>query len=203
MSSHSFSATTKKDRIISLLGHGISPTVVASAVGVDPSYVSQLLELPEVQEAVSLARSQSIEENLSIDSTIKQVEKAAVERLKNQLIFARTPLETARIFQILNSARRHAEETSHNGRVSESGAITITLPATAVSQLGIRLNSSSQIIEVDGKTMAPMPSKSLSSLSDSKLKLANAAKVEDAIAKVEKTISDIDDLYLNGVRCVI
>lgn len=201
---------SKKDRIISLLGQGISATVVAAHVDVDPSYVSQLLESPDVKELIAVARSKSLEQDLAIDDSIKSTEKMAIDKLKQQMVFSRTPLETARIFQILNGARRHAEEVGKS-RASDTGeAVVISLPVAAVRQLGIQLNSSNQIVEIEGRTMAPMPSKVLPSLRKTTVEEINNRMLtqdSDRAAVKLDTIqtSKVKDfeVILDGVPCVI
>ena len=53
-------STTVEDKIIELLGRGYSQTVVASAVGCDDSYISQLMAKEEVRNQVATLRLQHV-----------------------------------------------------------------------------------------------------------------------------------------------
>lgn len=152
-------STSTRDRIVAYLGQGIAPSIVATSCGVTPAYVSQLLELPDVREEVAGLRVKKLEEALEVDSTIEKIEKAALRQVELKLPFVKTAGEAAKIFATLNSAKKKAAGTDQNSDAMAAQQVTITVPRAAA--ISFRLNETNQVIEVEGRTMAPLPSKAL------------------------------------------
>lgn len=171
-------STSTRDRIISYLGKGIQHSVVASSCGVTTSYISQLLELPEVREAIALARAGELESALEADSSIERVEKAALRMVEQKLPFVKNASEAAAIFAKLNGAKRKATATDQASDSMAVDQVTITIPRGA--SIHFKLNETNQVIEVEGRTMAPLPSRSLPDLQ--KARLAARDSVTDLIA---------------------
>jgi hypothetical protein len=78
---------------------------------------------------------------------------------------------------MLNSAKKHA--VPDNARPGELGAQMVTLVLPKAAAVQILMNSSNQVTEVNGRSMATLPSRALPALS------AERAAVSDALAKKE------------------
>lgn len=154
--------TAIRDRIISLVGQGVSQALVAEATGVTPSYVSQLLQQPDVSAEVAAIRAESLEGDIAQDKAIDSAETAALKLLAQKMVFAK-PGELAGIFGTLNKARRRAliPETADTAGV---GALNVTIVLPKQAAISLTMNSESQVIEVDGRTLAPLPSRELPKL---------------------------------------
>src|SRR6478609_1276475 len=147
------------DRIIQLLKHGIPPSAVAKAVGCDPSYISQLMADENIREEVSLARVNDVEKGVTVDSQIKNIEEKALQRLDDLVAYVSKPTELLRIFEVMNTAKKRTEEITGLNQQSTAPLVNITISQHAA--VALRISSDNQVVEVDGRSMATLPSKQL------------------------------------------
>jgi hypothetical protein len=152
-----------RDQIIGLLGAGVSQTVAASAAGVSDGYVSQLLKEDGVLQEIALKRASVVSDAIEMDTTIQRAEKRALEKVVSMIPMARSLGEATKAFQVLNGARKHAEG-SILPEAAGVQAVTILLPRAA--NIMIQMDSRQNIVEVAGKSIAPMPSKLLPKLAE-------------------------------------
>ena len=160
-------SSSTRDRIISYLGQGIQASVVATSCGVTPAYVSQMLEIPEVREEIAKLQAGKLEHALEVDARIESVESLALKMVKDKLPFVRSAVEAAKIFATLNSAKRKSVNSSTDADVLAGQQVTIIVPRGAA--MNFKLNSSNQVVEVDGRAMAPLPSRALPALQKARL----------------------------------
>lgn len=170
-----------RERLLGLLAAGVSQTVAAAAVGVTDAYVSQLLDSQEFRDALSLKRVARLEQSVEHDDTIESAEKKALDTVVSKLPFVRSATEAARIFQILNSAkRRNSQDVDKTPEQLQQ--VAIVLPKAA--QVHIQVNTLNQVIDVAGRSMAPLPSSALPALAASRSK--DAERAEQLLSQVEK-----------------
>jgi hypothetical protein len=150
-----------RDKIINFLSQGVSQAVAASAAGVSPSYVSQLLKEPEVLEEISKARAGQLQEDLETEKVLQAAERKALRAVVDKLPHVRHAVDAARVFQVLNGARR-SREVSREEEVDRGNVVTLVLPKAA--NVMIQMNAANQIVAVDGESTAPLPSRVLPSL---------------------------------------
>jgi hypothetical protein len=185
-----------RDKLLSLLAADVSASSAALACGCTDSYVSQLLQDEDFSRRLVILRSVKLERALAHDEKLEAVESKALAQVAAKLPFTRGPLEAARIYQILNNAKKHA--TPGTG-ADATGAqqVTIVLPRAAAVQ--IQLNSSNQVIDVNGRSMAPLPSRALPAIA-----AENEQKRKDA-ARATALLNAIstDTVTINGVERVI
>lgn len=165
-----------KEKLLGLLAAGVSQTSAALAIGVSDGYVSQLLDDPIFSGLLSQKRVDKLENAVAFDTSLAKVEERALKALDTKLAFVRNPLEAARIFQILNTAKQRTQLTGATAEALGAQQVTIVLPKAASVQ--ISMNSSNQVIEVQGRSMATLPSRALPALA------------QDIIAKQKKLDSD-------------
>ena len=159
-----------KEQIIELLGKGLTATQVAMAVGCDDSYISQLLADPDTKTAVETKRATNLTHYVEHDSRVDKAEEAALERMENLLPFVTKPSEAARIFSVLNGAKRRAATA---GPASSAPARTVTLQLPESSSISFTLSHDKQVIEIEGRSLATMPAKNLAQ----RLEQRNAARL--------------------------
>lgn len=163
-------ADPTRARLFALLSTGIPPGAAARAVGVTPSYVSQLLAEDEsFAEAVAVARVKTLEEDVSHDNTVKSVEAKSLKLISDRLGQVKSAMDAARIFQILNNSKRRTEEAAVD-KLDNTPTVSVTLniPAAAASLVTAR-NSQGEIIEIGGRSLATAPA---SKIADIRSKLA-------------------------------
>jgi hypothetical protein len=206
-----------RDRVISLLGQGYSQSVVASACGVSASWVSQLVTEPDVHEEVMRLRTGQLTERVEADKTLDGLEARALKLVGDKMAFVRSPMEAAKIYATLNKATRKTATNSPENDSNSVQSVTITLPRAAAA-IHIQLNQNNQVIEVEGRSMATLPSRALPSLASSRAELlmaddvlteaeatqhrlqyADAVKANVVLDNVQKEL----EVMIGGVRCVI
>lgn len=154
--------TSTRDKIIGYAAKGINPGIIASSCGVTPAYVSQLLELQDVRDEIALLKSGELEEAIAADSNLEQLERSALQQVKAKLPFVRTAMEAVKIASTLNGMKRKAVAGDQSQDVLAAQQVIITVPRGAA--LHFRTNENNQVIEVEGRAMAPLPSKALPDL---------------------------------------
>jgi hypothetical protein len=145
-----------EDKIVELLGAGVSQKVVADSVGVDPSYVSQLMAREDVAARVAELRAVRATQFVEHDSNIESLEKQALERMAKLLPLQSDIMKITRVFQVLNGARKSMEHGVGAQAAAPGAIVSITLPEAA--QVHFRLTADKQVVEIEGRSMVPMPS---------------------------------------------
>jgi hypothetical protein len=157
-------STSLREKIIKYLAQDIQQSVVASSCGVTPAYISQLLDLPEVRDEINLLRSARLDTAITHDSNLDKLETRALEMVEGKLPYVKTAIEAVKIAQALNSMKRKNTASDPNSDAVSAQQVTITVPRGA--SLLFKMNENNQVIEVEGRTMAPLPSKALSGLQE-------------------------------------
>lgn len=149
---------TMKDKIKQLLGLNLPNNVVASAVGVSESYISQLLSEESFAKEVSELRIVSLSESAERDQAYNKIEDALLEKVQEQLdngmFGAANPRLILQALQVVNSAKRRSAPQELHSQMSRPVA-TLILPIAIAAKFVI--DSKSQVVEVEGETMATMP----------------------------------------------
>ncbi len=142
------------DRLLELLGAGLSASVAASAVGVTPGYVSQLMEEEDFRLEVQIRRAGKAQAAIAVDESWDSVEKQAIDRMKQMMPMITKPADLIKIAEIANRAKRTARELEG----ADGGAaptVSFTIPAGA--EVHFQMNSSSQVIQIDGRSTEALP----------------------------------------------
>lgn len=175
-----------QEKLLGFLAAGASQTAAALACGVSSGYVSQLLDAPEFTEALSLKKAETLQETISHDNSIFSLEKRALTAVADRLPLVRNAMEAAKIFQIINGAKRAAALNGENARTESLGAqqVTIVLPKAAAVQ--IAFNTTNQVTEINGRSMATLPSRALPKLSAETVAIKEKLAIADATAAADK-----------------
>jgi transcriptional regulator with XRE-family HTH domain len=152
---------TNKEQIIALLSQGISAAQVAAAVGVSESYISQLRSDPEISDLITTSGTAKLEAAALFDSSLERAELMALEKIEKNLPFANMGQAMA-AFRILNSARKRSDAIATPADQSTNITVNLTLPASAAARYVV--NTSNEIVEVEGQTMITATAKSLDNL---------------------------------------
>lgn len=149
-----------KDKIQQLLGQGLSTEIVASAVGCEPSYVSQLMGDEEFAAKVTSMRAASLLANTRRDDKIGDIEEKLVDRLADLvdggLIYkARDVLHAAAVVNRMQRRGAGAPQHLH----MQQTVVQLNLPAVALSKFVT--TPKGEVIEADGQTLVTMPAHQL------------------------------------------
>lgn len=153
------------ERIKELLGSGLSNEVVANAVGVTPSYISQLMADTEFSAEVVAKRTQTLTGATVRDRSWDGIEDRLLEKLSsnvdNGLIYKTTDL--LRALSVVNGAKRRGAQ--QNGSITmNKTVVTLTMPTVVLHNY--KKNHNGEVIEVSNengetKTLVTMPAMAL------------------------------------------
>ena len=150
----------KEQRIKEMLGSGLSSETVASAIGVTPSYVSQLLANETFYDEVVELRSKSQMAHTIRDVSIDSLEDKLIDTLHTMVDDGRfiKPGEALMAFRVINGAHRRGEKVRQS-TPSSGQVVNLTIPVAVKTHISI--NSKGEVIEVNGQTLVTMPSQQL------------------------------------------
>lgn len=188
-----------REKLLGLLAAGVSQGSAALAVGVTDGYVSQLLQDESFSALLTERRGVSLVTAIAHDSRVESVEAKALHAVEQKLPFVRNAMEAARIFQILNSSKKRLQVSGSQAESLGAQQVTIVLPKAAAVQ--ITMNSINQVIEVQGRSMATLPSRSLPSLAADVVEKKRITDESKAATLLESmaTVSTV----INGVERVL
>lgn len=159
-----------RDKIIEMLGKGISATQVASAVGCDDSYISQLLSEEGVTEQVTNLKADHFSRYVEQDQIADDAEAEALAKVASLIPFITRPAEAVRVYSVLNAAKRRTVDSLNQ---ANAVAQTITLDLPESSRVRFTITPDKQVVEIEGRSMTTMPAKSLAA----RLEQRNAARL--------------------------
>lgn len=171
-----------KERIIEMLGQGLSATQVASAVGCDDSYISQLISDEDVSRQIQELRAENFSKYVEQDKFLDDAEARALEKVSSLVGFISKPAEAVRVFGILNAAKRRTVDQVNQ---QQAVAQTVSLDLPAAARVRFTLTHDKQVIEIEGRSMTTMPAKNLAA----RLEQRNASRLLDM--QVPATILDV------------
>lgn len=168
---------TQQEKIFRLLGQGISQRQVADAIGVDESYISQLMAIDENAEKVRALKLAALSDRNNRDSRLDGLEDALIDRLeqdvKNNPVAFRNAMERVRALQMVNGMKRRGimindADDLNNGNQK---TLTLTLPASIINKISkmsvnidIETDINNQIIKAGNQDLITLQSKNIDSL---------------------------------------
>ncbi len=155
--------TSTEERALALLGQGFSAEVVASAVGVSPSRISQLLSQAEFASKVSELRYNNLAEHTVRDSKYDKLEDKLLDKLDSSLLFMSRPTEIARVLQAVNGAKRRGS-SAPEALVEQKEVVKLVMP-TIVNQK-FTLNINGQVIQAGTQELVTVQSGNMKKLLD-------------------------------------
>lgn len=149
-----------KRKIQELLGTGLSNDVVASAVGCDTSYISQLMANEEFASAVVAMRTLSLTANSARDKSIDSIEDALLNKLKELVDTDQfyKPNDVLRAVAVVNAAKRRGV-AAHESLTVNQTVVNLMIPIQVVQTF--TTNTQGEVVEVEGQTLVTMPAHTL------------------------------------------
>lgn len=145
-------------QIQDLLGTGLSPEVVASAVGCTESYVSQLMSDEAFAAIVIEKRSKALTKNNERDLSIDELEDKTIRKLNQVIDMVHKPMELMHLFKAINSAKRRGIQPQHQATQRQQ-VVVLAIPERVKSQF--RLSANREIIDHGEQTLVTMDSQTL------------------------------------------
>lgn len=149
-----------QEKIQEMLGAGLTQSQVAHAVGVDESYISQLMTDEEFVRTVQELRSEKASAFIEHDGRIDTMEQAALARISESIPFMK-PMDALKTFQTLNSAKRKTG-LNHGVQQVPSQIAILNLPENA--SVVFQLSTDNQVVSVEGRSVATLPSSNVTAM---------------------------------------
>lgn len=153
-----------KDKIKELLGAGLEIRTVASAVGVVPHYISELMADPLFAEEVALLKIKSLTEATERDKKLNTLEDEFIDKLNEVKDLMFKPNEVLRALAMINKMDRRGVPADVNLSGSRDQVVQLDIPSVLIQQhitQNIVLNTQGEVVEVAGQTMVSMPAHQL------------------------------------------
>jgi hypothetical protein len=151
--------TAQEEKLIELLGWGITQIAAANALGISDSRVSQLMAKPEFANRVSAAKIVNLESGVSRDKNYDSLEDKLLEKLNFSLDALDKPMQIIRAIQVINAAKRTKTDTNSTYQ-GLANIVNITLPTQVINNLLIS-QQNNQVLAIEGKELTPMNSAQL------------------------------------------
>lgn len=179
----STTTTTTESRALSLLGQGLGPEVVAAAVGVSTSRISQLLSTPEFSAKVAELRYESLAKHNTRDAAYDALEDTLIEKLKDLLPYMMRPMEVLKSIQVINAAKRRGASAPEHITAQQT-VVQLVMPTQILQSFTTNINN--QVIKAGAQELVTIQSGSMNKMLDT---LRGNRNVDDANSKRIPTAS--------------
>lgn len=159
-------ATTTEERALTLLGSGVTPEQVASALGVTVSRISQLLSDPEFTARVAELRFEALNKHNERDSRYDTMEDRLLTKLEDLLPLMMRPMEVLKSIQIINAAKRRGQSAPEQ-TINQQTVVSIVMPVSIVNKFVTNINN--QVIKAGTQDLLTIQSGQLLKSSAPKL----------------------------------
>lgn len=152
--------TSTEERALALLGQGLGAEVVASAVGVSPSRISQLISDPEFAAKVAELRFAHLVKHNARDEKYDKLEDKLLDKMENLIPFMMKPFEVLKAIAVINGAKRRGISTPEQISGQQT-VIPLTLPTAILqnfSAKNIQVNIHNQVIKAGEQELVTVQS---------------------------------------------
>ena len=171
--------TSTEDRALSLLGQGLGPEVVAAAVGVSTSRISQLLSTPEFSQKVAELRYESLAKHNQRDNAYDKMEDSLLEKLKDCLPFMMRPMEILKAIQVINAAKRRGSSAPESITAQQT-VVQLVMPTQILQSFTTNINN--QVIKAGQQDLVTVQSSNMDKLLEGVKNVRNANQSGGSLA---------------------
>lgn len=158
--------TSTESRALSLLGQGIGPEMVASAIGVSVSRISQLLSDPNFAAEVAELRFRALAKHNERDSAYDSLEDELVQKMKDCLPLMYKPFEILKAIQIINAAKRRGSSAPESITAQQT-VVQLLMPTQIFNNFTkqeITVNVNNQVVKAGEQDLVTIQSSSMDRL---------------------------------------
>lgn len=138
-----------KERALVMLGNGAPAAIVAQALGVTESAISQMLADEEFAKQVSDLRYKNLTRQTALDDRYTALEEKLVEKVEKLLPLMTKPRDVVATLTAINNTKRRGAQVTSQG-VQGSSVVSLTIPVTIAHKFVSNVNN--QVIEVQDDT---------------------------------------------------
>lgn len=153
------SATSTEERALVLLGQGIGPEIVAAAVGVSVSRISQLVSDPEFAAAIADLRFKNLSKHNERDNRYDALEDTLLEKLEALTPMMFKPGEVVNALTRINAAKRRGSSTPES-ILGTKEVVALTMPISVIQQFNqnFSVNVHNQVIKAGEQDLVTVQS---------------------------------------------
>lgn len=171
-----------ESRALTLLGQGLSISVVASALGVTESTISQLLSNPAFSSEVKNRKFAALARHNTIDENYDKMETALQKKLHEVIPMMFKPREILQAIQIINGAKRRGMP-SHDTNPGQGAVVPIIMPTIITQKFVTNINQ--QVIQAGSQDLTTLPSSEISKLASKPPALQLSSPNQEGIYDVQ------------------
>lgn len=186
MSNHSLTAQTTDKKALQLLGSGALPSQVAAALGVDPSYISQLLADSEFSRQVTEIRFNALIEHNLRDKSLDSLEDQLIKKLGDIIPYMHKPSEIIHAFTRINQAKRRGSSAPEQ-TIQQQTIINLNLPTQILQHFAV--NAQNQVIRAGQQDLITVQSGRMPQLINQLPALKDSRDVETIPSRAETVTS--------------
>jgi len=158
--------TSTESRALSLLGQGLGAEIVASAVGVTVSRISQLLSDPNFSAQVAQLRYENLAKHNQRDNKYDAMEDELLDRMKDLIPMMFKPFEVLKAIQIINQAKRRGA-SAPDAIVAQQTVVQLVMPTQIFNNFtkqDIQVNINNQVVQAGTQKLITVQSASMEKL---------------------------------------
>ena len=174
--------TSVEDRALSLLGAGVVADSVASALGVSPSYISQLLSNDAFATKVATIRYENLQKHNVRDDSYDSLEDQLLVKLQQQLPLMMKPETILRAIATINGAKRRGQ-TAPDSIINNTNIVQLVLPQVITEKFAVNIDN--QVTRAGSQELHTIPSGNL------------LKQVEERQAARQNLLDDSGEVSLN------
>lgn len=157
----STTTTSTESRALTLLGQGLGPEVVAAAVGVSASRISQLLSDPAFAAQVAELRYNNLAKHNDRDNKYDILEDTLVKKLEDCLPFMMRPMEILKSIQVINAAKRRGS-SAPEAITAQQTVVQLVIPTQIIQSFTTNINN--QVIKAGEQDLVTIQSNAMSKM---------------------------------------
>lgn len=148
-----------KEAVAELVAYGIPNTQIGDAFGVTGQYIANLVREDEkVQELVQTKATDLAVRQHNNKVTEEVIEADLLTKIKEQVDTSDSLIESMKSLQLLKDIQAKGRANGHGASAEVGGTINLNLGDAPVA-VQIQRTGNSEIINIAGRDMAPMPAK--------------------------------------------
>jgi len=153
------------ERALEMLGRNLAPVIVANALGVTESAISQLMANEEFAAAVMELRVAALDKHAKLDQLYEDIELTMAKKLKDTCELVFEPAKVVGMLTRINAMKRRSEVQGSGGLVAPSVVVSLVMPTRVVNEYTLSAGNN-QVVSVSSSTplLDSAPSREVTSL---------------------------------------
>lgn len=150
--------STTEEKALELLGNGLSNEIVASAIGVTPARITQLLADENFAAEVQRRRFINLQKHTIRDNAYDEIEDKLLQKLKGSLGLIMKPDTILKAIKVVNEAKRRGNSGTA-AITDKTNIVQIAIPQIIKQNFVTNINN--QVVQVGDRELTTMSADTL------------------------------------------